>query len=122
MCVSRNKPCIWRILGRHFEFNLSFLTPNNANAKGSECVGGIGWILMIVIGGVAGLVASRIMNRNHSLTGNVVLGILGAVGMNAILSLVFGIHLGGLFGQLLVAVAGAVAIIFLFQIIRKNRD
>lgn len=76
---------------------------------------------MIVIGGVAGLVASRIMNRSHSLAGNVVLGILGAVGMNAILSSVLGIQLEGLFGQLLVAVAGSVAIIFLFQTIRKNR-
>ncbi len=76
---------------------------------------------MIVIGGVAGLVASRIMNKSHSLTANVVLGILGAVGMNAILSSVLSIQLEGLFGQLLVAVAGSVVIIFLFQIIRKNR-
>ena len=82
---------------------------------------GLGWILMIVIGGVAGLIASRIMNRSHGLTANVVLGIFGALGMNAILSKVLGVHLGGLMGQLLVAIAGAVAIIFLFEIIRKNR-
>lgn len=82
---------------------------------------GIGWILMIVVGGVAGVIASRIMNRNHSLTGNVVLGILGALGMNAILSSVLGVHLGGLVGQLFVAVIGAAAIIFLFQVLRKNR-
>lgn len=77
---------------------------------------------MIVIGGVAGVIASRIMDSKHSLTGNVVLGILGAVGMNALFSSLLGLQFGGVFGQLVMAVIGAIAIIGLFQIIRKNRS
>ena len=66
---------------------------------------------MIVVGGIAGLIASQITKTDHSLTGNVVLGIVGAIGLNAILSSVFGMHLGGLFGQLITAIIGASAII-----------
>lgn len=81
---------------------------------------GLGWVLMIVVGGVAGLVASHITKTNRGLTGNVIVGILGAVGLNAILSSVFGIHLGGLFGQFVTAIVGACIIILIFQQIRKN--
>lgn len=83
---------------------------------------GMGWIVMIVVGGIAGLIASRITKTDHSLTGNVVLGILGAIGLNAILSSVFGMHFGGLFGQLITAIIGAGAIIVVFQYLRKSRD
>ncbi len=85
-------------------------------------MGGIGWVLMIVVGGVAGLIASRITKTDHSLNENVVLGILGAIGFNALLSSVFGMHLGGLTGQLMTAIIGAGAIIVIFQFLRKNRD
>lgn len=83
---------------------------------------GIGWVLMIVVGGIAGLIASRITKTNRSLTGNVVLGILGAIGSNAILSSVFGMHLGGLAGQLITAIIGAIAIIVIVQFLRQNRN
>lgn len=84
-------------------------------------MGGIGWILMTVVGGVAGLIASRMTKTNHSLTGNVILGILGAVGMNAVLASILGIHLEGVLGQLIAASIGAAAIIGLFQVIKKNQ-
>ncbi|MBT3143867.1 GlsB/YeaQ/YmgE family stress response membrane protein [Phaeobacter gallaeciensis] len=82
---------------------------------------GLSWVMVIVIGGVAGLIASRIMKRNHSLTGNVILGILGAVSMNVVLKSALGLQFGGIVGQFIVAVIGASAIIALFQALRKNR-
>ena len=83
---------------------------------------GTNWVLMILIGGVAGLLASRITNTTHSLAGNVILGVLGAVGMNALLQSAFSIHLGGLIGQFVAAVLGAAGIIVVFQFIRNNRS
>lgn len=83
---------------------------------------GLGWILTIVVGGVAGLIASRITKTDHSLTGNVVLGILGAIGLNAVLSSVSGMHFGGLTGQRVTAIVGASVIIVVFQFLRQNRN
>lgn len=82
---------------------------------------GINWVLMILIGGVAGLLASRITKTAHSVAGNVVLGVLGAVGMNALLQSAFEVHLGGFVGQFVTAVLGAAGIILVFQFIRNNR-
>ena len=39
---------------------------------------GIGWIAAIIIGGVAGWIASNFMNSNTGLLANIVLGIIGA--------------------------------------------
>jgi len=83
---------------------------------------GLGWISMIVVGGIAGLIASRVTKTDRSLVANVIFGILGAVGANAILSSGFGMHFGGLFGQLITAVIGAVAIIVVVQFLRKSRN
>lgn len=83
-------------------------------------VDGMGWILMIVVGGVAGLIASRITKTSHGLATSVFLGILGAVGFNAVLSAVLGWYFGGIFGQFIVAIIGAYSIILIFQIVRKN--
>ncbi len=83
---------------------------------------GMGWIMMVLIGGVAGLVASRITKTTHSLFGNVLLGILGAVGMNAVLRSAFDLHLEGVIGQLVTSVLGATAIIVIFQYLRRTRS
>jgi uncharacterized membrane protein YeaQ/YmgE (transglycosylase-associated protein family) len=47
-----------------------------------------------------------------------VLGIVGALVGNFILVLVFGVTLGGLLGQLIVAVAGACILIWSYRAIR----
>jgi len=81
---------------------------------------GIGWILMIVIGGVAGLIAGRITQTTRSLTANVILGIFGAVGLNVVLAKVLDVHFGGIIGQLIIATIGATILIVTVQFLRRR--
>lgn len=47
----------------------------------------MGWLVAIIVGGIAGWIAEKIMKADHGLLTNIVLGILGAVILNGILSL-----------------------------------
>lgn len=81
---------------------------------------GLGWILTIIIGGLAGWIAENIMKANHGLLVNIVLGIVGAIVLNAILIALVGGTMGGIIGQLIVAVIGACLLIWLFRLIRSR--
>lgn len=72
----------------------------------------MGFILAIIIGGIAGFIAARLMNANNSWVLNVILGIVGAALANFILGLVFGLWGGNLLWQLLTGVVGASALIW----------
>jgi uncharacterized membrane protein YeaQ/YmgE (transglycosylase-associated protein family) len=82
---------------------------------------GVGWVLAIIIGGVAGWIAEQIMKTEHGLLTNIILGIVGAVVGNFLLMLIFGATMGGIIGQLIVAVIGAVLLIWIWQLIRGRR-
>lgn len=82
---------------------------------------GIGWIGAIIIGGIAGWIAERIMKTDHNLLMNILMGIVGALVANAILIFVFGATLGGVIGQLIVAVIGACLLIWVARLIRGRR-
>lgn len=79
---------------------------------------GLGWILTIVIGGIAGWIAEKIMKADHGLLTNIVLGIIGALVLNAILVAILGATIGGIIGQLVVAVIGACLLIWVYRLIR----
>jgi uncharacterized membrane protein YeaQ/YmgE (transglycosylase-associated protein family) len=81
---------------------------------------GVGWIMAIVIGALAGWIAEKLMRSEHGLLMNIVLGIIGAVLGNFILMLVFGATMGGLVGQLIVAVVGACLLIGIGRAIRGS--
>ena len=72
---------------------------------------GLGWILAIVIGALAGWLAGKIMHSPHGLLMDIVLGIVGAVVGNFILMTILGATMGGIVGQLIVAVIGACLLI-----------
>lgn len=74
---------------------------------------GVGWIMAIVIGAVAGWIAEKLMRSHQGLLMNIVLGIVGAIVGNLILMMVFGATMGGIVGQLIVAVVGACILIAL---------
>ncbi|MFN3274365.1 MAG: GlsB/YeaQ/YmgE family stress response membrane protein [Paracoccus sp. (in: a-proteobacteria)] len=82
---------------------------------------GMGWILSIILGAIAGWIAEKIMKSDHGLLTNIVLGILGAVIGNVILRLIMGTTTYTILGQLLVAVAGACILIGLYRAITGNR-
>ncbi|MDX1632470.1 MAG: GlsB/YeaQ/YmgE family stress response membrane protein, partial [Thermoanaerobaculia bacterium] len=75
-------------------------------------------ILFLVIGLVAGFLASVIMRRRSlSILGNLIVGVLGAL-LGGFLFGILGLHAYGLIGQLVVATAGAVVLLWLIRMIR----
>lgn len=76
--------------------------------------------MMIIVGGLAGYVASRITKTTRGLVGNVVVGIVGAVLANFVLANVMGLHFGGLIGQFLTAIVGASILIAILRAVRKG--
>ncbi|MGP9803783.1 MULTISPECIES: GlsB/YeaQ/YmgE family stress response membrane protein [unclassified Paracoccus (in: a-proteobacteria)] len=78
---------------------------------------GFGWIMTIILGALAGWIAERIMKGDHTLLLNIVLGIVGALLGNWLFRLLFDATLGGIIGQLIVAVIGAVILIWLVRAI-----
>ncbi|TJZ92645.1 GlsB/YeaQ/YmgE family stress response membrane protein [Paracoccus gahaiensis] len=79
---------------------------------------GMGWILSIILGAIAGWIAEKIMKSDHGLLTNIILGILGAVLGNAILRMIMGTTTYSVLGQLIVAVIGACILIWGYRAIR----
>ena len=82
---------------------------------------GFGWIMTIIIGALAGWIAEKVMRADHGLLTNIILGVLGAVVLNAILIGLFGSTMGGFWGQLIVAAIGACILIFGWRAIQSRR-
>ncbi|MBN1963324.1 MAG: GlsB/YeaQ/YmgE family stress response membrane protein [Anaerolineae bacterium] len=73
-------------------------------------------ILWLIVGGVAGTIAGRLLRgRGYGLVGDVVLGLIGSVVGGMLFSLV-GINLGGLCGELVAATVGAVVLVWVLRI------
>ena len=79
---------------------------------------GFGWIMTIILGGIAGWIAEMIMKTNHGLLTNIVLGILGAIVGNALLRWLMGTTAYGMLGQVIVAVLGACILIWGYRAVR----
>lgn len=79
---------------------------------------GLGWLGAIIVGGLAGWIASAIMKARTGLLLNIVMGILGAIVFNAILVAVFHTVWGGWPGQLLSGLIGACILIALVRAVR----
>ena len=78
----------------------------------------IGWIAAIIIGGLAGWIASGLMKTDTGLFLNIVLGIIGA----AIASFLFGIlgvSFGGWIGYLIAGVIGACILVGIVRAVRR---
>lgn len=72
---------------------------------------GIGWIAAIIIGGIAGWLAEKVMKTDTGLFMNIILGIVGAAVASFIFGLV-GIGFGGWIGYLIAGLIGACILIF----------
>ncbi len=71
----------------------------------------IGWIAAIIIGGLAGWIASRFMKSDTGIFLNVLLGIIGAAVARFLFGLV-GVSFGGWLGYLVAGAAGACILIW----------
>ncbi len=81
---------------------------------------GFGWIMTIIIGGLAGWIAEKLMKFETGLILNIVLGIVGAIVGNWLLHAVMGSTFGGFIGQLIVAVGGACLLIFAYRTLKQK--
>ena len=80
-----------------------------------------GFILAIIIGGVAGYIAERIMKADHPLWLNIVLGIVGAFVVNVILGLLGFWGGGNIVGQLIAGIVGACILIWAYRAYESRR-
>jgi uncharacterized membrane protein YeaQ/YmgE (transglycosylase-associated protein family) len=74
---------------------------------------GVGFFGMLLIGFIAGYVAEKAMNRDHGLFTNILVGIAGSF-IGGTLAGVLNINYQGFLGNLVVAVAGAVILLWIF--------
>lgn len=84
-----------------------------------EHLNGVGWIAAIIIGGLAGWFAEMFMKSNTGLFMNIILGIVGAIVLNAILA-ALNISLGaGWIAYLVAGFIGACILIAAGRMIRR---
>jgi uncharacterized membrane protein YeaQ/YmgE (transglycosylase-associated protein family) len=81
---------------------------------------GVGWVGAIIIGGLAGWIASRVMETGTGIIANIVIGIIGAVVLNTILVATIGYTYGGWLGQLGVGAIGAIILIFAYRLVTSR--
>ncbi len=74
---------------------------------------GVGFFGMLIVGALAGWVAERAMNRDHSLLTNILVGIAGSF-VGGTLAGILGVQFYGFLGNLVVAIIGAVIILWFF--------
>lgn len=85
----------------------------------------MGWIAWIILGGVAGWIASMITRNNArlGLVGNILIGIVGAFAGNFLVNVLNG---GGIavfgfnFTTFIVAIGGSVVLLLLFNWLRRQ--
>jgi uncharacterized membrane protein YeaQ/YmgE (transglycosylase-associated protein family) len=78
---------------------------------------GVGFIMAIIIGGLAGWLAEKITKSDMGIFSNIIMGIIGAVVGN-FLALKLDIHVVGFWRNLLSATIGAVIVIYAYRAIR----
>ena len=82
-------------------------------------VNGVGWVTAIIVGGLAGWLAEMVMKSNTGVFMNIILGIVGAIVLNAILA-ALNISLGvGWIAYLVTGFIGACILIAVGRMIRR---
>ncbi|MHB0950373.1 MAG: GlsB/YeaQ/YmgE family stress response membrane protein [Allorhizobium sp.] len=80
---------------------------------------GVGWFVAIVIGGIAGWLAGKLMEMRFGIFMNIILGIVGSVVANAILAQFHIAVAGGWLGYLVTGFVGASILLFLVKLVRR---
>ena len=82
---------------------------------------GVGWIAYIIIGGIAGWIASKIMKTDaqQGILLNIVVGVVGAFLAGLVLNLLgVDVNSGGYWFTFFVALGGAVVLLWLVKLFR----
>ena len=86
----------------------------------------MGWIIAIIVGGVAGWLASLVMNRDASMgiIWNVIVGIIGAILGNLIAGALLGVE-GSIqefsLTGFIIAVVGAIVLLGIVNLVQRGR-
>jgi uncharacterized membrane protein YeaQ/YmgE (transglycosylase-associated protein family) len=80
---------------------------------------GVGFLSMLVIGALAGWIAERVTESDHSIFTNILVGIAGSFVGGELASLL-DIPVFGFFRTLVAAIIGAIAILFLWRQLRQR--
>lgn len=76
-------------------------------------------LISIIIGGISGWLAGKLMDSKFSVLGNIIIGIVGGAVGGFLLGFL-GIHGSGFIGNIIVGVVGACVLIALGRAIKKN--
>ena len=80
---------------------------------------GYGWIMTIILGGLAGWIAEKVMKFDTGLIMNIVVGVVGALVVNFLLINVLKIDaFGGWLGQFISALVGACVLILIYRAVK----
>ena len=82
---------------------------------------GVGWFGAIIIGGLAGFLAEQVMKSDMGIFMNIILGIVGAVVLNAILAALNFSFGTGLIAYLITGFIGACILIAVARLFRGRR-
>lgn len=78
-------------------------------------------VTWLIVGLVAGVLASFVMGGGYGLIGDIIIGIVGAfIGGWIFRTLGASVPIGGLGGVILVAFIGAVVLLFILRLIRRS--
>jgi uncharacterized membrane protein YeaQ/YmgE (transglycosylase-associated protein family) len=75
---------------------------------------GLGIFWFLIVGLIAGFIASRLTGERRSLVQNLVVGVIGAV-VGGVLFWAVGLQATGLIGALVIATVGSVVLLFLLN-------
>ncbi len=79
------------------------------------------WIMWIIIGGIAGAIADRLVQHNQlGILGNIIVGIIGGLIGGFVLGLV-GINVDGWFWTFLTALGGAIVLLLIIRAVTGGR-
>ncbi|PZO66947.1 MAG: GlsB/YeaQ/YmgE family stress response membrane protein [Paracoccus denitrificans] len=81
---------------------------------------GLGWLAAIIVGGLAGWIASNIMKADTGIVLNIIIGIVGAVIANVIAGwLGLNFQAGSWLAQGLAGLVGAVILIWIYRAVAR---
>jgi uncharacterized membrane protein YeaQ/YmgE (transglycosylase-associated protein family) len=82
---------------------------------------GVGFLSMLLIGAIAGWIAERVTDSNHSIFTNILVGIAGSF-VGGVLASILNIPVFGFFRTLVAATIGAILILFIWHRVRPQHE
>lgn len=81
---------------------------------------GVGFLMAIIVGAIAGWLAEQFTKANMGLLANIIMGIIGAVVGNLLANLI-GIRVYGILANLVTATIGAIIVITVYRAVMGRR-